>query len=31
VLEQLHVLPGVTYLAKVRNADEAQEAKAEKK
>jgi molybdopterin-containing oxidoreductase family iron-sulfur binding subunit len=31
VLEQLHVLPGVTYLAKVRNAEEEKEAKAEKK
>ncbi len=36
VLEQLHVLPNVTYLAKVRNADEAEhvekaEAKTEKK
>ncbi|MCA6447249.1 MAG: TAT-variant-translocated molybdopterin oxidoreductase [Chitinophagaceae bacterium] len=27
VLEQLHVLPGVTYLAKVRNADEEHEGK----
>jgi molybdopterin-containing oxidoreductase family iron-sulfur binding subunit len=27
VLEQLHVLPGVTYLAKVRNADEKREEK----
>lgn len=34
VLEQLHVLPGVTYLAKVRNADEehaGKEAHGEKK
>ena len=30
VLEQLHVLPNVTYLAKVRNASEEVEAKAEK-
>ena len=30
VLEQLHVLPGVTYLAKVRNAEEEKEAKAGK-
>jgi len=27
ILEQLHVLPGVTYLAKVRNADEEHEGK----
>ena len=29
VLEQLHVLPNVTYLAKVRNSAEEAEAKAE--
>jgi molybdopterin-containing oxidoreductase family iron-sulfur binding subunit len=28
VLEQLHVLPNVTYLAKVRNTEEAEEKKA---
>ena len=31
VLEQLHVLPNVTYMAKVRNADEAHEGGKEKK
>jgi hypothetical protein len=31
VLEQLHVLPGVTYLAKVRNSDTEKEMKAGEK